>query len=34
LGPNFDRLAAVKARWDPENFFRINKNILPRTAAQ
>ena len=34
LGPNLDRLAAVKARWDPENFFRINKNILPRTAAQ
>ena len=34
LGPNLDRLAAVKARWDPENLFRINKNILPRTAAQ
>jgi FAD/FMN-containing dehydrogenase len=28
-GPNFVRLAAVKAKWDPDNFFRANKNIAP-----
>src|SRR5262249_28763306 len=26
---NFDRLAAVKAAWDPENRFRSNKNVAP-----
>ena len=24
---NYDRLAAIKARWDPANLFRANKNI-------
>jgi FAD/FMN-containing dehydrogenase len=28
-GPNFDRLARIKARYDPDNFFRINQNIPP-----
>jgi FAD/FMN-containing dehydrogenase len=28
-GSNFARLAAVKARWDPENLFRMNQNIEP-----
>ncbi|HEY9504460.1 MAG TPA: FAD-binding oxidoreductase [Gemmatimonadales bacterium] len=28
-GPNYERLAAVKARWDPTNLFRYNKNIPP-----
>ncbi len=28
-GPNFERLAAVKARWDPDNLFRANHNIPP-----
>jgi FAD/FMN-containing dehydrogenase len=28
-GPHFDRLAAIKRRYDPSNFFRINHNITP-----
>jgi len=31
-GKNYDRLAAVKAKWDPENLFRMNKNIVPRLS--
>jgi FAD/FMN-containing dehydrogenase len=26
---NFDRLAAVKGRYDPTNLFRVNRNIAP-----
>jgi FAD/FMN-containing dehydrogenase len=29
LGKGLQRLAEVKARWDPENFFRTNRNIEP-----
>jgi hypothetical protein len=29
LGRNLNRLAEVKAKYDPENFFRVNNNILP-----
>jgi FAD/FMN-containing dehydrogenase len=31
-GANYERLAAVKARWDPENRFRMNKNVAPQPA--
>ncbi|MGH3834848.1 MAG: FAD-binding oxidoreductase [Pseudonocardiaceae bacterium] len=29
LGRNLQRLAEIKATYDPENFFRYNNNILP-----
>ena len=29
FGPNYDRLMAVKKKYDPENFFCLNQNIKP-----
>jgi FAD/FMN-containing dehydrogenase len=28
-GPNFERLAKIKAKYDPDNIFHINQNIRP-----
>ena len=28
-GPNLERLREIKAKYDPDNFFRLNNNIAP-----
>jgi FAD/FMN-containing dehydrogenase len=31
-GPNFERLVALKAKYDPNNLFRLNANVPPKIA--
>ena len=31
-GNNYDRLVKIKTRWDPENMFRMNRNIPPLSS--
>jgi FAD/FMN-containing dehydrogenase len=28
-GANFEKLKAIKKKYDPDNFFRLNNNIKP-----
>jgi len=32
-GENYHRLVSIKQKYDPTNFFRVNQNIRPATAA-
>ncbi len=33
-GDNYDRLVALKEKYDPQNFFRINQNFKPNGAGR
>jgi berberine-like enzyme len=34
FGMNYARLAALKRKYDPENFFRLNQNVRPTDTAR
>jgi len=29
---NYDRLTKIKKKYDPDNLFRVNQNILPERS--
>jgi Berberine and berberine like len=31
-GPNFERLVTLKAKYDPNNLFRLNANVPPKLS--
>ena len=33
-GPNYERLAQIKRKYDPDNLFRSNQNILPADGVR
>ncbi len=33
-GKNYEKLVEAKTKWDPQNLFRMNKNIPPRVALR
>jgi FAD/FMN-containing dehydrogenase len=33
LGRNLGRLAEIKAKYDPDNFFRVNNNVVPAAGS-
>ena len=33
-GSNYDRLASLKAKYDPTNLFRVNQNVVPSAATR
>jgi len=32
-GANYERLVALKNKYDPTNFFRLNQNIKPKVTG-